>query len=171
LFVGADFERKGGPLLLDLFRARLRQSCELHLVTRASITEEPGVRTYTGFDPNAPGLRALYAECDALVLPTRADCFSLAALEAMAGGLPVISCPVGAIPEIVSQDETGLLVPPDDGPALLAAIQSLVNDPRRSLALGLAGRRVVEARFDNAKQSRALFALLRRFGTDHATAG
>lgn len=98
LFVGADFERKGGLLLLDVYRRHLRGRCELHMVTRDRVPEEPGVRVYAGFGPNDEGLRALYARCDALVLPTRADCFSLAALEAMASGLPVIICPMGGIP-------------------------------------------------------------------------
>jgi len=163
LFVGADFARKGGPLLLDVFRRHLRDTCELHLVTKAEdVAEEPGVHVYRGFGPNEPGLRELYAECDALVLPTRADCFSLAAIEAMACGLPVISCPVGGIPEIVRHGETGLLVPVDDGHALLTAVSRLVDDRDHAVRLGLAGRRVAEQHFDNNRNATALYALLGR---------
>lgn len=164
LFVGADFARKGGPLLLDVYHRHLRGTCELHLVTRELVAEEPGVRVYRDFGPNAPGLRALYERCDALVLPTRADCFSLASIEAMACGLPVVSCPVGGIPEIVRHGETGLLAPPDDGVALLAAIEAFVGDPARAARMGLAGRRAVEERFDNRRNTAALFALLEQVG-------
>lgn len=164
LFVGADFERKGGLLLLDVYRRHLRGRCELHMVTRDRVPEEPGVRVYAGFGPNDEGLRALYARCDALVLPTRADCFSLAALEAMASGLPVIICPMGGIPEIVEHGKTGFLVPPDDGTALLAAIEVLLADRAQAQRLGQAGRAVVEARFDNAVQSRVLLDLLGSLG-------
>jgi glycosyltransferase involved in cell wall biosynthesis len=164
LFVGADFERKGGPLLLDIFRQSLRETCEVHLVTRANVPQESGVWVYRGFGPNEPGLRSLYERCDALVLPTRADCFSMAAIEAMACGLPVITCPVGGIPEIVQHAETGFLVPPDDGCALLEAIQALVSERTRAARMGLAGRRVVEKRFDNSRNSAALFTLMGHAG-------
>jgi len=165
LFVGADFDRKGGPLLLDVFRRHLRDTCELHLVTKADVREEPGVRVYREFGPNESGLRGLYAMCDALALPTRADCFSLASIEAMACGLPVISCPVGGIAEIVRHGETGLLAPPDDGRALLEAVRRLVADAVMAARMGRAGRRVVEERFDNYRNSAALFALLQRLTT------
>lgn len=160
LFVGADFERKGGPLLLDVFREGLKGQCELHLVTKAGVDEEDGVRVYREFHSNDRGLRDLYERCDALVLPTRADTFSLASLEAMACGLPVISCPVGGIPEIVSHGETGLLIPPDDGRALREAIVTLMRDTTRISAMGLAGRKRVEERFDNVRSCAALFDLL-----------
>lgn len=160
LFVGADFERKGGSLLLDVFRQNLRDTCELHLVTKAAAFDEPGVRVYREFGPNDRGLRELYERCDALVLPTRADCFSLASIEAMATGLPVISCPIGGIPEIVEHEQTGLLVPPDDGRALLATIHALVRDRRRGHAMGVTGRRVVEDRFDNVRNTMSLLELL-----------
>lgn len=164
LFVGADFARKGGPLLLDVFHHNLGATCELHLVTKADVHEGRGVRVYREFGPNEPGLRHLYESCDALVLPTRADCFSLASIEAMACGLPVISCPVGGIPEIVRHGETGFLAPPDDGRALLEAIQALVDDPARGVQMGLAGRRIAEERFDNSRNSAALFGLLGHVG-------
>lgn len=164
LFVGADFERKGGPLLLDVFRRHLAGRCELHLVTKADVPNEEGVYVYQGFGPNERGLRALYEQCDALVLPTRADCFSMASIEAMACGLPVISCPVGGIPEIVCDGESGFLVPADDGRALLAAVQILADEPARARRMGLTGRGVAEARFDNDRNSARLFALLQQVG-------
>lgn len=160
LFVGADFERKGGPLLVQVFRQHLRNTCELHLVTRADLPNEPGLHVYREFRPNEDGLRRLYETCDALVLPTQADCFSLAAIEAMATGLPVISCPVGGIPEIVQHGETGYLIPPNDGGALLGAITALCGDRARTRAMGQLGRQVAEERFDNAHNTSALIALL-----------
>jgi glycosyltransferase involved in cell wall biosynthesis len=68
-------------------------------------------------------------------------------LEAMATGLPVVSTPVSAIPEAVEDGRTGLLVPPDDPPALAAAIERLARDPRLRQHLGTAGREAVLARF------------------------
>jgi len=156
LFVGGDFVRKGGDLLLEVWRERLQGRCELHLVTRATLREQPGLFVYPGFNPNDPGLRELYARCDLFVLPTRADCFSLAGLEAMASGLPVIISAVGGIPEIVANGLSGALIAPGDGAALAARIDALLDDPDRRTAMGMAGRRIVEARFDAAKTTALL---------------
>jgi glycosyltransferase involved in cell wall biosynthesis len=161
LFVGGDFERKGGPLLLDVFRARFRGRCELHLVTRDEVAPEDGVFVYSDLGPNDPRLRHLYQTCDALVLPTRADTFSLASIEAMAVGLPVITCAVGGIPEIVEDNASGWLLAVRDARALAEAIDALLDDPVRAQAFGLRGRAIVEERFDARKNTEAIFSLLR----------
>jgi glycosyltransferase involved in cell wall biosynthesis len=148
LFVGGDFDRKGGPLLLDVFRKHLRGACELVLITRAQVESEAGVEVHRDLTPGDPHLLELYRSCDALVLPTRADCFSMAALEAMACGLPVVISDVGGIPEIVVEGETGLLVPPGDGRALLEAIRALLDAPAMMTVMGVAGRRRAEAHYD-----------------------
>lgn len=170
LFVGGDFARKGGPLLLEVFRTQLRGRCELYLVTKEPVEREQGVYIYDSFGPNDPGLHHLYEICDALVLPTRADCFSLASIEAMASGLPVITCPVGGIPEVVEDGASGWLVPVGDGQALHAAIEALLADPARAQAMGRRGRAIAEQRFDAAKNTNEVFALLRGIKNGGTTA-
>jgi glycosyltransferase involved in cell wall biosynthesis len=64
-------------------------------------------------------------------------------VEAMSQALPVVSTPVGAIAEVVQDGHTGLLVPPDDPPALAAAIERLLRDPGLADRLGAAGRAFV----------------------------
>ncbi len=161
LFVGGDFARKGGDLLLEVWRQHFAERCDLHVVTRETVTPQPGLFVYRDFTPNAPGLRQLYHTCDALVLPTRGDCFSLASLEAMAVGLPVITTAVGGIPDIVEDGGTGFLLAPDDGAALRTAIETLVDDAALRDRMGAAGRRVVEERFDAAQNTRRLLDVLR----------
>lgn len=85
-------------------------------------------------------------------------------IEAMAMGLPVVSCTSGAIPEIVEHERDGLLVPPNDERALADAIERLMGDARLSSTLGAAARRKVEERFDidrNVTQRVKLFRSLR----------
>jgi glycosyltransferase involved in cell wall biosynthesis len=161
LFVGADFERKGGDLLVDVFQKFFADTCELHLVTKHAVGARPGIQVYRDFAPNDERLRALYASSDILVLPTRADCFSLASIEAMASGLPVITTSVGGIPEIVVDGETGILIPPGDALALRQAIQQLVDHPDRRGCMGRAGRQRAERRFDGVQNARRLVAILR----------
>jgi colanic acid/amylovoran biosynthesis glycosyltransferase len=68
-------------------------------------------------------------------------------MEAMSQELPVLSTPVSAIPEIVVDGETGLLLPPDDPAALAAALERLLRDPGLRARLGRAGRARVVERF------------------------
>jgi glycosyltransferase involved in cell wall biosynthesis len=160
LFVGADFERKGGPLLLDVYRRHLRDECELHLVTRHAIAPEPGVHVYNDLRVGDGQLRKLYQTSDALVVPTLADCFSMAALEAMACGLPVVISAIGGIPEIVVDGETGILVPPGRGDALLQALRSVLASSRTRRRLGRAGRQRAQQLFDSRRQSETTLSIM-----------
>jgi glycosyltransferase involved in cell wall biosynthesis len=160
LFVGADFERKGGPLLLDVYRRHLRDECELHLVTRHAIDPEPGLYVHTAFKVGDSGLRELYQTCDVLVLPTLADCFSMAALEAMACGLPVIISGIGGIPEIVVDGETGMLIAPGRGDSLLSALRAVLASPALRDRLGAGGRLRVERLFDARTQTATTLSIM-----------
>jgi glycosyltransferase involved in cell wall biosynthesis len=160
LFVGGNFERKGGKLLLDVFRTYLRGRVELDLVTRDSIPKEPGVRLYRGLTPASPELFELYRTASMFVLPTQADCFSMAVLEAMAMGLPVVVSDVGGISDIVEPGRSGYLINSNDGSALRSAIEELLADPSRSAAFGARGRAVVEQRFSADTTAHCLMNLL-----------
>jgi glycosyltransferase involved in cell wall biosynthesis len=149
LFVGGHFQRKGGQLLFDVFRdLRLADRAELHVVTRDTVEPAPGVVVHRNLDNNTPELRRLYQESDAFVLPTLADCFGNASLEAMAAGLPVITTAMGGIPDIVEHGTTGYLLPPHDGRQLGEALLRVVDDASHRQGLGAAGRQRAVARFD-----------------------
>jgi alpha-maltose-1-phosphate synthase len=84
-------------------------------------------------------------------------------LEAMACGTAVVASDVGGIPEVVTDGETGLLVPPDDPGALASALNSLLADPGRAEAMGRRGRERAIAEFSwpaIAEQTVALYAEL-----------
>ncbi|HEX3593906.1 MAG TPA: glycosyltransferase family 4 protein [Polyangiaceae bacterium] len=160
LFVGGNFARKGGDLLLDVFRQHFRGRAELHLVTRDAVPEEPGVRVYNGLTATSPELLALYRTATVFVLPTRGDCFSIASLEAMATGLPVVVSGVGGIPEIVESGSSGYLVSPNDGRALKESLEALVADPARVASMGARSRAIVERRFDAKRTADELMNML-----------
>jgi glycosyltransferase involved in cell wall biosynthesis len=161
LFVGGDFERKGGRLLLDVFRRRLKGRAELILVTRDDVQPEPGVRVHRNVKANSPELRELYATSDVFVLPTLADCFSLVCMEALAASLPVVATNVGGIPDIVLEGRTGHLLNPGDENALGDALESLVSEPALRRTMGETGRTDAVARFDARENARRLFEFVR----------
>ena len=98
------------------------------------------------------GRDALYAACQVFCLPSvsPAEAFGLVLLEAMARARPVVACcpPWSGVGEVVEHGETGLLVPPDDPDGLARAVRSLLDDPSRARAMGLAGQARVRKRFD-----------------------
>ena len=79
----------------------------------------------------------------------------VAVIEALAAGLPVVASRVGGIPELIEDQETGLLVPPQDPLALAAALCRLIDDPRKARALGQTGQSRVRARFDMVVMAQA----------------
>jgi starch synthase len=100
--------------------------------------------TFTGRRSDIPDvLRAL----DVFVNASDAEPFGRSVLEAQASGIPVIGTDAGGIPEFVSHEATGLLVPPRDPMALRAAIERLLSDAELRARLAGAGRRQAEAQF------------------------
>jgi glycosyltransferase involved in cell wall biosynthesis len=81
------------------------------------------------------------------VLPSRWEGFPNVLLEAMAAGKPVVATAVGGVQELVVDEVTGILVPPQDETALADAITLLLSDKKRALAMGAAGRERVLQRF------------------------
>ncbi|VTU34847.1 GDP-mannose-dependent alpha-(1-6)-phosphatidylinositol monomannoside mannosyltransferase [Variovorax sp. PBL-H6] len=103
-----------------------------------------------------PGLRALYAQADAFVLPSFHEGYGMALAEALAHGLPVISTRAGAIPDTVP-DAAGMLVTPGDVGELRDALQRLMDDAPWRAQLGAAAR-AAGGRLPGWAQSSARFA-------------
>jgi glycosyltransferase involved in cell wall biosynthesis len=162
LFVGADFERKGGPELVACMRGAIAQKCEFDLVTAASVEDAPNIHVHRGLGSNDPALLDLYRRADIFVLPTHADCLAVAVTEAMAAGLPVIATAVGALPEIVKDGRTGLIVPTGDVEALNSAILRLAENEDLRRSMGDEGYRLAESRFDARKNAGHLVDVIER---------
>ncbi len=90
---------------------------------------------------------SIYASADISVLPSLAEATSIAGLEAMASGLPLVGTRVGGIPAIIENNATGLLVPPRDPEAIGAALARLVSDGALRGRMGAAARARVEHEF------------------------
>ena len=84
---------------------------------------------------------------DLLLLPSEMESFGVAALEAMACGVPVVGSRAGGIPEVVEDGVCGRLLPVGDVEGMTTAVQEILGDGDRAAAMGESGRRIAEERF------------------------
>jgi glycosyltransferase involved in cell wall biosynthesis len=168
LFVGGQFERKGGPELLEAARS-LGGEIELDIVTGSDTPAIPAgvqARIHRGLKPQSQDLVALYRAADIFVLPSRGDCMPQAVIEAIACGLPVVATRVGAIPEMVTDGVNGYLVPARQPRALAEAIGALVKHPGRRHPMGRHSRVLAQQSYDADKNNRRIFELMKRVAAE-----
>jgi glycosyltransferase involved in cell wall biosynthesis len=150
LFVGSTEDRKKG--IIYLLEALVELSAEFRLIIvdgrrypgrvyARDAVERLGLTARVEFKDKitTAELVAEYQRCEAMVMPSLFEGFGLPALEAMAGGAPVICSAAGALPEVVAPD-CAVLVPPRSARALRDAIIALHSDPARRAHMSAAGR-------------------------------
>lgn len=176
LFTSGDFHRKGGDLLLRWLKStKHRKHVEIHMVLKQKgVPDSPEVVQHYGMTANSPELIRLAQRCDLFVLPTRADCSPWALIEAQAVGLPGVATHVGAIHEILLDQQTGFLAPVEtalqggrrrplvDESTLFAALDRLVEDRPLRERMGLAARARVLSLFNSRKNTPQLIELMRQ---------
>ena len=141
-FVGKDFRRKGGGVLLRAFRKLRERRPRLRLLLAGpqDLVDLPEGATSLGLVP-VERVREILCAATVFVLPTLREPFGIAYLDAMLCEAPCVGTWVGVVPEIIG--DAGVLVPPADDAALASAIAALLDDPDHRRALGAAGRRRV----------------------------
>jgi hypothetical protein len=134
LFIGYDWVRKGGPLLLEAFRIvrKALPQAELLIVGPGPGVEEPGVVLAGGIDRRTSEgyerICTIYSEASCLCLPSSFDPFPIAILDAMAFGTPVVAFDNGSRKEAVVAGVTGQLAPEGDVEALAEALISILSN-------------------------------------------
>jgi len=118
------------------------------------------VRVHCGLKANDPQIMDLFRQADIFCLPTQADGSSIASLEAMATGLPVIVGAVGGIPELIEDGKTGLLLRPANAENLQTNLEALIADRPRRLQLGRAAREACETYFNVERQIRDIMRVI-----------
>jgi MMP alpha-(1->4)-mannosyltransferase len=153
LFVGNSDDRNKGVRYLVEALARLgAHDWRLFVVDRKEATVAMGRARELGLENKvaltgrltADELADEYRAAAVFVSPSLYEGFGLPAAEAQACGAPVVATTAGALPEVVLGDETGLLVPPADSPALAHAIGRLLEDRPLAALLGEAAHQRVE---------------------------
>ncbi len=132
LFVGRDFDRKGGPLVLKAWLRVIREVPDARLVI---IGPEPGEAMegviWLGRQPMSRIVEEL-GKASAFVLPTLWEAFGIAFIEAMAYGVPVIGTDRMAMPEFIRPGETGDLLREDEPEALSEMMLRMIREPERT---------------------------------------
>jgi glycosyltransferase involved in cell wall biosynthesis len=157
--IGRAVPVKGWDILLQAFRSVLDQLPEARLLLAGStgarderacfesLNRQAAMLNLGGrirFLGHVTHIEPVLAASDAFVLPSRSEGYSLALLEALAAGLPVVSTRVGIAPEVVSDGQNGLLVEREDAGDLAGRMLAVARDPhlrerRDGTPAGIAG--------------------------------
>jgi glycosyltransferase involved in cell wall biosynthesis len=150
LFVGGEFERKGGPLIVEAFRLvreRLPQAT-LRIVGCDPDIREPGIEIAGRIDRKAEGgqesLLAEFAAASVFCIMSHYEPFGIVVLEAQHCGVPCVAPARFAFPEIIRDGETGVVLPEYDVVSLANTLAGLLENPARLETMGAAGREWVE---------------------------
>ncbi len=180
LFAGRITDAKGVPELLKAFSVVVRENKNVKLLLAAGRapylgTEEEfqqliqntyekakilGIRDNIIIQPfRLEEMPFVYNGADIFVLPSRREGFGLVYVEAMACGLPVIGTSTGGVPEIITNEKDGFLVPPEDATELAKKIEFLVKNEKRRKQMGSAGIEKVKQNFDLDKKIEKLIGV------------
>lgn len=113
---------------------------------------------------SADAVQAELEQADIFVLASWHEPLGVAYMEAMSFAVPTIGTNSGGVPELITDGETGLLVPPKDPRALANAIARLANDPDLALRLSRNGRDLIEAKYHSKRGAETIAAIA--FGAD-----
>jgi glycosyltransferase involved in cell wall biosynthesis len=151
LFIGKDFYRKGGDILLRAFAEIRRQMPEARLlmVTDGPIPEGLELNNVEIIPPtwDRSVILSLYRQADCFVLPSRLETWGDVLLEAMSYGLPCIGVTGEGMSDIIEDQSTGLLIPPEDEGALSGALLQILSDSELRHQFSKAARQRVECQF------------------------
>jgi len=115
--------------------------------------EELGLAGRVEFLGWVDDLSSVMPRWDVFVLPSLEEGLPIAALDAMAAGLPVVASAVGGVPELIEDGKTGWLVPPRDVEALTSRIRLLLNNREQRLGMGAAAQARVRDHFSLAQMT------------------
>lgn len=139
LFVGVEWERKGGPALITAFTALAQDfpAARLTIVGCSPEVSHPAVTVVGRVAKEA--MADYFRTASIFCMPSVIEPLGIAAVEASLFRLPVVATRIGGFFETVTDGETGILVPPGDATALAGALRTLLRDPALGRRMGQAG--------------------------------
>ncbi|HEV8499314.1 MAG TPA: glycosyltransferase family 4 protein [Gemmatimonadaceae bacterium] len=172
LFVGVDWERKGGPIACDALATLRRMGVKATLTVvgclppaefRTAGVSVAGFLSKRDASQRAT-LESLFRNADFLIVPTRAECYGCVFVEAASFALPSVAPKTGGVASALADGVSGLLLPAGSvGEDYASAIADVVSDATRFRALRVAARRAFDARLSWEVWSRRINQLTARF--------
>ena len=160
LFIGGDFRRKGGQMLVDIWRECFQSQAELHVVTRTQLPQEPGLHVHVGVEAGSMKWRSLWNSADLFVFPSRLETFGIVLVEAMAFGVPIISTNTGAAADFLADGGAGILLSSLTPNLLRDAIHKLISSPETRARFSSNGRARYMQDFELTANTRRLAHLI-----------
>lgn len=147
LFVGVNWERKGGPVLAEAFKQVLavHPDASLTIVGCSPRLHLPNCRVTGRVSLNE--IKRFYKESSVFCLPTNIEPFGIVFLEAMAHKLPIVATNIGAIPDFVHDGRSGYLVDPNNPAQLAASLIKMLSSPGTCRSFGEYGNRLFWERY------------------------
>ncbi|MCZ2457993.1 MAG: glycosyltransferase family 4 protein [Chitinophagales bacterium] len=148
LFVGVDWERKGGPLLLKVFRKVLERHKDATLTIigcTPDIENTPNCKVIGKIAPK--DLPAYFKEASLFCMPTLREPFGIVFIEAMEYKLPIISNEIGCLPDMVVDDFNGYLIDDNSIDSYYQKICNLLGNPEKCRQMGENGHNYALSRF------------------------
>jgi glycosyltransferase involved in cell wall biosynthesis len=159
---GSLIARKGHDILIAAFNSALKKRAGLHLLIMGDgpersalekLARDYGIPQYVHFLGQVDDVGSVYKAADIFALASRGDSFGLVLAEAGYVGLPVLATNVGGIPEVVINENTGLLVEPDSIEDFATALNRLIDQPHLRARLGKAAAEHVSRAFTLQKMA------------------
>lgn len=157
LFIGTNWERKGGPIAFETLTKLEKMGIPAELTVCGSVPpphlSHKNMKVIPFLDKNneeqRKQLEQLYIEADFLLFPTRNDCYGIVICEASAYGLPVLASDTGGVPDVVREGQNGFLLPYKAGGEEYARlIAEISQDNQRYAELVKTSRDTFEARLN-----------------------
>ena len=123
--------------------------------------ESSGLKDKIIFAGQVNNIQDFYAAADVLALPSHSEGSPYVLLEAMAAGLPIVATAVGGVPEMITDEESALLVPARDPDAMSAAIARVLSDSGLARRLTANAAQLVVSRFSSETRVRSLVEIYR----------
>ena len=162
LFVGIDWERKGGPQLLRAFEKVLirHPDATLAIVGSSPPVSTPGCQVIGKVPLEA--VAEHYRRASIFCMPTRNEPQGMVFMEAFEHRLPIVATTIGAIPDLIQDGVSGYLVDPDAVDALARRLDELLSDPEKCRAMGHAGFEHVKTHYTWERTGQLIGERIRR---------
>lgn len=161
LFVGGDFRRKGGPVLVEAWQSGLQGLCDLDVVTRDAVEPVPGMTVHRGVEAGSAAWERLWRGASLFVFPSTLETFGIVLLEAQAFGVPVVASSAGAAREILDDGRAGWILPEVSAEVVRRMVGEALASGDERRRRGAAGRARFLARHELGTNAALLAGWLR----------